>query len=664
MTNLHIDIETYSPIDLKTCGVYRYAEEAEILLISYAFDDGPVQMHDCTAFDGLPADLLNGLTDPAVMKWAHNANFERVLITSCLGIPCPPASWRCTMVWGRSLGLPPALANMAEELKLPHQKNPDGKGLIKRFSRPVKPTKGHPGVRWLPSEDPAGWEAFKRYCIDDTETERAIERKLDRLGLHWKASEWKLWALDQKINDRGVQVDLELVDAAMTMRATRNEALIKKAQQITGLDKPTSVAQLKKWLLDAEGMEVESLAKDSVSELMDTVGPEAKLVLQIRQETGKASVGKFAAIQRAACKKGRIHGMFEFYGARTGRWAGRLAQLHNLPGNTLQLHEIESAISMVKGDKADELQALYGNVGALLSELVRPALLPANGQFLVVDLSAIEARVLSWGAGEDWRMSVFRGDGKIYEASAARVFKVPLDTLIKGHPNYALRQKAKVLELACGFQGSVNALINMGALNSGLTEAELKPLVDDWRAANPNIRAMWRDMEDKAREAIFNWNMREDPKRRALARRDKRALYSFIVEKNCLFMTLPSGRRLAYLHPRITATNLELGEKGGEIEFDGVDALTHKFGPLRTYGGKLVENWTQAVARDLLAEAMTRIEASGHEIVAHVHDEVVIDAPTGVHVDDLIALMIQPVHWAPGLPLAAAGFATKFYRKD
>ena len=675
---MHVDIETFSTVDLQKCGVYRYSEEAEILMVSYAFDAEPVKLWDCTTGDAAPAELIDALNDDSIIHMAHNANFERVLFQACFNIPCPPASWRCTMAWGRSVGLPAGLGPMAKVLKLEQQKNPAGFALIKRFCVPVKPTKEHPTARWLPSEDPAGWAAFKQYCVEDTEAERAVERRLITLGFELLDSEWALWALDQKINDRGVAVDLALVDAAITMSLARNTKLLQEALDLCGVavSNARSVAQIKAWLLDEELLEVDSLNKKSLRDLLPQVGPKAKRVLEIRQEVGKTSVDKFTAMKRAVCRDGRVHGMFEFYGAqRTGRWAGRLVQLHNLPSNNLSLVDLTDAIELVKAGDVETLEMLHGNVAVALSELIRPALVPVNGQYLVVDFSAIEARVLSWVAGEQWRLDVFRGDGKIYEASAARAFHVPIETIVRGHENYALRKKGKVLELACGYQGAENALITMGALESGIEVDELRPMVDAWRVASPNIKKFWYQIEADCREAILLWNLRKDPKQKGKSLKVQQPKYSFEVVRNCLFMTLPSGRRVAFLHPRFSAgiphttfdeNNQPVTELvgAGDIEFDGVDAKTKRYAAMTTYGGKLTENLVQAVARDLLAEGLVRLDAFGHDIVMHVHDEAVLDAPPDANVDEISELFSQRPGWAYGLPLDAAGFTTPFYRKE
>jgi DNA polymerase len=640
--HLHVDIETYSPIDVKTAGVYRYAEHAEIMLCSYALDDGPITLWDCANAPLPPAELLRMLEDPAIIKWAHNAQFERTLFNKVWRLDTDPRMWRCTMAWGRSLGLPPALGDMAEQLKLPQKKNAAGYALIRKFCVPQKK-----GPRVYPSADPDDWARFGWYCVDDTAAERAVHAKLTRLGLELPASEWALWEADQRINDRGVRVDTDLAGAAVVKSKERNDALLREAIELTGVNNPRSVKQLKDWLADVELLEIESLNKKVVFSLLPQVDEKARRVLEIRQEVGKSSVTKFAAIERSVCEDGRVHGAFEFYGAqRTGRWAGRLVQLHNLPSNKLELEALEEARLAVRTEPVDELRLWYPNLANVLSELVRCAFLPSGQVLYVVDFSAIEARVLAWGANEEWRLNVFRTHGKIYEASASMMFGVPLETIVKGHANYPLRQKGKVSELALGFAGGVGALKTMGALEMGLVEDELQPIVDAWRKASPRIVSMWYDMERAARKAIAE--------RGNLVKGDK---YAFIHEKGALWMVLPSGRRLAYLHARINSDN--------EIEFDGLDPDTKRWGVLRTYSGKLVENWTQAVARDCLAAKMLAIDndtAISTPIVMHVHDELVLDGDADQK--RVMQHMVEPIPWAKGLPLNAAGFTTPFYRKD
>jgi DNA polymerase len=642
MHSLHIDIETRCAVDLAKCGVYRYAEDATILLCAWAIDDGTVRLFDMTE-DVLPDDFAYALTNPSCIKHAWNANFERTLIKACWGIECPPEQWRCTMVKSYGNGLPGALGECAHVLGLAEQKDPIGKKLIRMFSLPQKPTKKQPKV-WLTRHDrPAEWEQFKAYCIKDVEVERAIDRQLCDLP----RKEWELWFMDQDANDNGLVVDQQLVEAAIRIDDNQTAKLLREAEAITGLNNPNSVAQLKAWLLEAHGEEVESLNKAALADLTAKLNGSAQRMLEIRQQLGKTSIDKYRALERSVCSDGRVRGLLQFYGAsRTGRWAGRLVQVQNLPRPSMEeWDDLEAARGAAKTGDAMLLEMIYGNPSQVLSDLIRTALMAADGHRLIVcDESAIEARVLAWLAGEEWRLEVFRTHGKIYEASASQMFKVPLDRIKKGNPEYALRQRGKVAELALGYQGGPGALIQMGALKMGIPESELQGLVDAWRGSNKKVVALWSQIEGDAKRCL---------RERIPINRDK---YGFSMRDNTLLMHLPIGRTLAYRNARIS---------GMQIKFDGMDQKTKKWGTIETYGGKLVENLTQAVARDCMAEAMLRMRDAGYAIRMTVHDEVVAEVPDGFgSVEEVERLMGLPIKWADGLPLKGAGFESCVYRKD
>lgn len=646
--NLHIDLETKSPIDLPKCGVYRYAEEADIIVAAWALDDSPVSVWHRGSGEDVPAELLAMLRDPAIVKWAQNANFERSLLKACWGVECPPEDWRCTMVLSYANGLPGHLADTALALGLGDQKNPIGKKLIRMFCVPQKPTKNQPKV-WLDHTDrPDEWSQFVEYCRQDVVVERAIHHKLHRFDL--PAKEWDLWAIDQRANDLGIAIDARLVRQAIVINDTITEGLIAEAAALTGLDNPNSVAQLKAWLLEEHDESVESLNKAALTDLTKRLNGDPQRVMEIRQQLGKTSVQKYRAMLASACKDGRVRGLLQFYGAaRTGRWAGRLIQVQNLPRPSIEkFDDLDAARELVLAGDVEKLADYYDNVSLTLSDLIRTALVAEHGSRLIVcDESAIEARVLAWLAGEEWRLEVFRTHGKIYEASAAAMFKVPLEKIKKGNPEYALRQKGKIAELALGYQGAAGALITMGALKMGIPEDELPGLVHAWRSANRSIVKLWHDIERQAREAINNPG--------TLVRTESRR-YAFKVEAGVLFMLLPSGRRLAYRN---------VGIEDGQIRFDGQMQATKKWGRLDTYGGKLVENLTQALARDCMAEAMFRMRDAGYAINMTIHDEIVSEMPVGVgSLEEVEKLMGAEIPWAKGLPLKGAGFESQYYRKD
>lgn len=636
---LSIDLETYSSTQLKGAGVYRYVEDPdfEVLLFAYAFDDGPVKVIDIKQGEQLPPEVVEALTDPNVTKSAFNANFERITINRHFGIPTPPEQWSCTMVHSMMLGLPASLDGVGKALKLDVQKDSAGKRLIQYFSVPCKPTKANGGrTRNLPEHDPEKWQAFIEYCRRDVEVEREIRRRLAKYPIPER--EHRLWCLDQRINDRGFLVDLDLAEKAVEADRQHRERLIQEAVTLTGIENPNSVTQLKEWLEAKEGVEVGSLNKKALPKLMDEVSPTGRRLLAIRRELGKSSVKKYEAIQRAVCSDHRVRGLFQFYGARTGRWAGRLVQVQNLPGT--KLPDLELAREMLKEGRFEDIDMLFGSIQEVLSQLIRTAFIPPAGKrLLVCDYSAIEARVIAWLAGEEWRLEVFRTHGKIYEASASKMFGVPLEQITKGSE---LRQKGKVAELALGYQGGPGALISMGALDMGLSEDELPGLVKAWRKANPHIVRFWYDVEAAAIEAL----------------RYKKPVglqygLKFIPESGILFLQLPSGRRLAYVRPKIEVDE-RFGKEGMTYESDGTR--------IKTYGGKLTENIVQAVARDCLAEALRRLDERGYTIVAHVHDEIIAEGDQDIK--EMEAIMSEPIPWAPGLPLRADGFETEFYRKD
>lgn len=643
MHTLHIDLETRSSVDLVKCGVYRYAEEASILMVAWALDDAPVQLWDCTDGSQMPRSLEAQLLDPAVIKVGHNANFERTLIKAVWGIPCPPEQWRCTAVMAYANGLPGSLGECAHVLGLAEQKDPVGKKLIKMFSMPQKPTKKQPKV-WLTAADrPEEWAQFKAYCIKDVEVERAIHHSLRDLP----RQEWELWCIDQHANDTGLRVDMQLAQAAIQIDDVQTTKLLKEAEQITGLSNPNSVAQLKKWLLEEHGEAITSLSKEAVSGLTDKLNGNAQRMLEIRAQLGKTSVDKYRAMERSVCSDGRVRGLLQFYGAsRTGRWAGRLIQVQNLPRPSVEdSSALDAMRQAAKLGDAELLQMIYGNPALVLSDLIRTALTADHDHRLIVcDESAIEARVLAWLAGEPWRLEVFNTHGKIYEASASQMFKVPLEKIKKGNPEYALRQKGKVSELALGYQGGPNALITMGALKMGIPEDELQGLVDAWRGANKKVVALWYQLEGDAKRCI---------RERIPVTRDK---YGFTMDSKTLLMHLPSGRALSYWNARI---------QDSQIKFDGMNQTTKKWETQAAYGGNLCNNLTQATARDCMADAMFRMRDAGYQIRMTVHDEVVAEMPEGVgSIKEVEQLMGTPIKWADGLPLKGAGFESHYYKKD
>lgn len=648
MRTLNIDIETYSSVDLKKSGVYAYADspDFEILIFAYSVDGGEVQVVDLAQGEEIPYPILIALHSIGVTKIAFNANFERTCIAKHFGIEQAPEEWRCTAVDSSRLGLPGYLAGVAEALKLDIQKDTAGTALIRYFSVPCKPSKVNGGrTRNLPEHDLERWQMYLNYCKRDVEVEMAIREKI-MPALEVSQFEQDLWSLDQRINDRGVQLDRVLVDQAILCNEEFANQLMEESIKITGLANPNSRAQLLEWLKE-QGAETVTLQKDDVVRMLGEVeNPHVRKVLEHRQELSRASVSKYRAMERAVCLDGRVKGLLQFYGAgRTGRWAGRVVQVQNLTKNYIP--DIENASKLVKAGAFDSIDVLFKeSKNDILSQLVRTALVASPGHRLIVsDFSAIEARVIAWFAGEQWRLNVFQTHGKIYEASAAQMFNVPIESIDKSSP---LRQKGKVSELALGYQGGPFALESMGALDMGLEKSELQGLVDAWRAANPKIVQFWYACDRAAIEAVKG---KTTVKTHGI---------TFQCTRGILYITLPSGRKLAYVRPR-----LEPNQYGKDsLVFDGLNTVG-KWGKVDTYGGKLVENIVQATARDLLAVSMLRLRDAGYDIVMHVHDEIVTDTPIGFgSLAEVEEIMSEPVEWAEGLPLGADGFETFYYMKD
>lgn len=652
---LAIDIETFSSVDIKTSGAYKYAqaEDFEVLLFAYAYDDGPVKVVDIASGEKIPAEVKNDLINPEVTKTAFNANFERTCLSVEFMLYLSPEEWDCTMVRAAVLGLPLSLETAARVLELPEQKDVNGKALIRYFSLPCKPTKANgERTRNLPHHDPAKWQLFKNYCIMDVVVERALRKKTAFYKM--LPAERKLWALDQTINDRGIVVDLPFVKNAISLDIINRDRLTAEAIELTGLSNPNSAAQLKDWLNAFERWdgEVDTLRKDDIPRLLNGTDCQVtKRVLELRQEMSKTSVKKYTAMLNSLCADGRVKGLLQFYGAnRTGRWAGRLIQVQNLPKN--QLEDLDAARKLVAANDLELLDLCFGNVPDTLSQLVRTAFVAPDGKrFIVADFSAIEARVLAWLAREGWRLQVFNSHGKIYEASAAQMFKVPLEAVTKGSD---LRQKGKMSELALGYQGGPDAIIRIEISNKTpedkrIPEEELPKLVKIWRNANPGIVKYWRTVNDAAIKAVDTGQ--------------KVTIYpgiKFFTENNVLFIELPSGRRLSYYAPHLVD-----GKYGPALRYWGMDQTTKQWKRIDTYGGKLVENITQAIARDCLAEALLALDDKGYWIVMHVHDEVVLEAPEGWgSCEEVDEIMSRPIPWAKGLPLTADSYETKYYRKD
>lgn len=648
MSVLHIDLETYSDVDIGKCGAYRYVDSPnfEILLLAYAYDDEPVTVIDLAQGEAIPRDVLADITDDSAIKVAHNAAFERVCLSKYLNTRLDPMAWHCTMVHALSLGFPASLADVGKALNLEEdkQKMAVGKRLITYFCKPCKPTQANgQRTRNYPHHDLEKWDLFKEYNRQDVVTEQAIYDKLMKFPL--PENERILYCLDQSINDYGIGVDTDLMDKVIGYSKDYEAALRKECEKLTGGINVHSIVQLKQWLTEQEGRQIDSLTKDDVDQLLKLdLKPSSKRILELRQETGKTSVKKYEAFERSICSDGRIHGAFQFYGAgRTGRWAGRLIQPQNFPRNAFE--DIALARKMVKDKQWDEIEMLYGSMNDVFSTLIRTLIVPPQGMtFAIADYSAIEARVVAWMADEKWRQDVFADGGDIYCMSATQMFGVPVE---KHGQNSHLRKKGKVAELACGYGGGVGALRKMGGEQMGLSEREMDEIIKKWRRSSPHVVKLWRELGDAAIEAI-------DTRLKVKCRHG----VSFKYAKGILFMQLPSGRSLAYVQPRFD---------GQELTYMGMNQTTRKWERTKTWGGKLTENLIQAIARDCLATSMQKIQKAGYHIVMHVHDEVIVEIPTDDakgHLKRIEELMGEPIEWAPGLILTADGFTSGYYRKD
>ena len=663
MIHLSIDLETYSDVNLKKAGLYRYVQSPafEILLFAYSFDGAPTQVIDMAQGEEIPMEVIHALTDPQCLKHAYNAAFEWYCLSKYMGAQLPPAQWRDTMLHGLYAGYTAGLDATGRALGIPEdkQKLATGKALIRYFCVPCKPTKSNGGrTRNYPHHDPEKWELFKTYNGQDVVAEMEIERRLSVFPVPDFVQ--KQWETDLLINARGVAVDMDFCEGALELGETIRAQLTDEAVQLSGLQNPNSVKQLANWLSAETGDDITTLRKETIKELLGRDNADhVQRMLEIRQELGKTSTKKYDAIEAAVCGDGRVRGLLQFYGAnRTGRWAGRLVQVQNLPRTYTE--PLEFARELVKGRKLDALRTIYGSPNDTLSQLIRTAFVAAPGNVLVdADFSAIEARVISWLADEEWRLEVFRTHGKIYEASASQMFGVPLERIVKGNPEYALRQRGKVAELALGYQGGVPAMRQMdtGKLLADLPDEEIKDIVDKWRNTNPKIRNLWYSFNDAAIRVIQNGG----------SLRIRSCTFArecdCIRGTSCMTISLPSGRKLYYIDPAV-------GENrwgGPSITYMGVNDK-NKWGRIETYGGKLVENVVQAIARDCLAQAIEHLEAAGLPVVFHIHDEVVIDTPAfdsnDVMLDKVVKIMSTPIPWAEGLPLGADGWVGAFFKKD
>lgn len=644
MKQISIDIETYSSTNLNQTGVYRYADskDFELLLFGYAIDFGPVKVIDLTQGESIPPQVIKALDDPTIIKSAFNAQFERVCLSRFVSHRLKPAGWHCSRVWSATLGLPLSLRDVGTVLGLPRQKITAGKELVRYFCTPCKPTKANQNrTRNFPYHAPDKWQQFKQYNQRDVEVEMEITQKLERFPV--PQNEWENYWMDQDINDCGIRIDQQLVNQAIKCQGEFHDQYLKKSQQLTGLDNPNSPLQLKEWL-QRQGVKTDSLSKASVAQLLETTTGTVHQVLALRQLLSKSSVKKYQAMQKAMCQDGRVHGLLQFYGAnRTGRWAGRLVQVQNLPRNSMP--DLEEARALVKQGNTTALAMLYDSVPEVLSQLIRTAFIPSEGHhFYVADFSAVEARVIAWLSGEQWRQKAFANNEDIYCVSASQMFGVPV---VKYGINGELRQKGKIAELALGYGGSIGALKAMGATKLGLTEDELPPLVEMWRQASPHIVQFWWDVDKAAKECIKTHLPQTTHGMK------------FIYRSGCMFLRLRSGRYLCYPKPKI-GTN-RFGSES--ITFMGINTVK-KWDRIETYGAKLVENIVQATSRDLLAGAMRRLETAGNPVVMHIHDEAVIDAPTDRSLDTIVKIMIEVPDWADGLIFNAAGFVGDFYKKD
>lgn len=654
MRVLDIDIETFSSVDLGKCGLYKYVQSAdfEILLFAYSFDDEEEKIIDLAQGEQLPDEVVSALSDKNVIKTAYNAAFEWYCLNKFWSSPID--QWRCTMVKGLYCGYPAGLAAIGNAIGLAEDKKKMsvGKALIRKFCVPCKETKKNGGrTRNLPKHEPEQWELFKEYCKQDVVTEKAIKKILDKV--EFPQFEQEMWIIDQLMNAYGVQIDKKLVDGAIHIDNVRTEELLNEAVEISGLNNPNSVAQLKEWISETTGEEVSSLSKADVPALIENTDSEkVKRMLEIRQELSKTSTKKYVAMENAVCEDSRVKGLLQFYGAnRTGRWAGRLVQVQNLPRNYLKT--LDFARELVKNKKIDSLKLIYGNVPDTISQLIRTAFVaPAGYEFVIADFSAIEARVISWLAGEQWRLEVFKTHGKIYEASASQMFGVPIDKIKKGNPEYSLRQKGKVAELALGYQGGSGALVQMGALKMGLAEEELPDIVDRWRSSNKRIVDLWHTIQICALKAVET----------GIPQAMQKGIV-FSIENGNLAITLPSKRKLFYIKPELITNQFG----NAAISYMGQNQTTKKWERIPTYGGKLTENIVQAIARDCLAESIKALVNAGYVPVFHIHDEVICEVPVNnenFSLEKAVEIMCKPIKWAEDLPLNADGFTSKYYKKD
>ena len=657
MRHLSIDIETKSSVDIGKAGLYKYAQSSdfEVLLLAYRLDGSPVEIVDLAQGEEMPEWMRNALRSPDVAKHAYNAAFEWFCLNRA-GFETPLEQWQCTMAHGLYCGYAAGLDATGRAIGLPQDKRKltAGKALIRYFCVPCRPTKANGNRIWnLPRHAPEKWSLFKDYCKQDVVTESEILKRLSLFPM--PEEEERLWQMDIRMNAFGVRVDGELIQGALEIDSESAGRLEEEARSLTGLGNPNSAAQLLPWLR-ANGLELENLQKATVAEALGREGLPEKVrrVLEIRQQLGKTSIKKYVAMEAAMGMDGRVRGLTQFYGAnRTGRWAGRLVQMQNLPRNYLKT--LDSARNLVKQGNYAGVRMIYGNVPDTLSQLIRTAFIPSEGnKFVVADFSAIEARVIAWLAGEQWVNEVFATHGKIYEATASQMFHVPIERIVKGNPEYALRQKGKVATLALGYQGGTNALIAMGALGMGLAEEELPDIVQRWRGANPRIRDLWYAVEQAALEAM------QTAQPQAIHGLIFALEGDLVYGQNFLTIQLPAGRKLYYPKPFLKEN--QFGRLA--IHYYTVGQQTRKWEVASTYGGKLTENIVQAIARDCLAETLRRIDARGLQVVFHVHDEVIIDAPPDVTVDEICALMAEPIPWAPGLVLKGAGFESEYYMKD
>ncbi|AUR81245.1 DNA polymerase [Bacillus phage Carmen17] len=663
MTNLSIDIETYSSVNLLKSGVYKYVESPDfaILIFAYSYDDGPTIVVDLAQGEEVPDNVIVDMLSNHAVKHAFNSAFEMACISKYFDLKLNAKQWRCTMVHALYLGLPGSLDGAASVLKIDAQKDKAGKALIKYFSVPCKATKVNGGrTRNLPEHDPEKWEAFKEYCRQDVVVEKALKLKLNTFPV--PDFIWDQWATDHKIVTRGVKMDRQYFMNAIKMDAENKANITKDLIEFMGISNPNSDAQFKEWLAE-RGLYVSSLAKGEMDDIINGLSePDINLgigkksredmiyALEQRKSLKKTSSQKFEAMERSTCADDRCRGLLQFYGAnRTGRWAGRLVQIQNLPQNKVKdLHTARETLA--EGD-AELMEMLFGDIAFILSQLVRPAFIPEVGKrFIISDYSAIEAITLAFYAGEQWVLDVFAGDGKIYEATASNMFGVPKDKIVKGNPEYELRAKGKVATLACGYQGGPNALIAMGALKSGIPESELQGIVDAWRKANPNIKKFWYACNSAAQEAV---------RRKTTVKVGNKGI-AYRYEKGTLFADLPSGRSLTYMGAKLVQ-----GDYGDQVEYMGLDQMTKKWGPRRLYGGILVENLIQAIARDCLAFCLENLEEADYPVVMHVHDEVIIEKEIGEgSLEEVYEIMSRPIPWAPGLKLKADGFECEYYQKD